>query len=317
MPPELLALVILIPLVSMVAPNSTPKAPRPVTVPFELKSNLIVLNTRVNGRERRLVLDTGASQTMLDTKAAAELHVDPSERRVARGAGGDIEVALAPLKSVDVGDARVENLTCIVSDVSGIAEKLGGGIDGVLGFDFLSRFTVTIDYAARKLTLQPYAAAPAAAPRIDGHTFTHPASGLTVTRPTADWDFVTETRYPQIILSLQRRGDAAVTVEFQVQELHGLTLDQVWPDVRQSLNRQFDDYQEISTAQRKLDSHAARQIDFTGSQNGKRSRERLVAMMQDGRLWTVTCTATPETFPATAKDFDEILNHCRLEAPSH
>ncbi len=288
-----------------------------VTVPFDLKANLIVLDVRINGTPRRLVLDTGASQTMLDAAAANDLRIESAERRTARGAGGDIEVSLAPLKSVTVGEARVENLTCIVSDVSGIAEKLGGKIDGVLGYDFLSKFTVTIDYAARRLTLVAYDRSPAAEPRIDGHAFIHPAAGLTVTRPGAAWNFVTKTRLPQIVLILQNRDDTAASIEFQVQEIHGLTLDQLWPDVQDSLRLQFGNYRELSCAARKLDGHSARQLDFTGVQNDQNVRIRLVAFMHDGRLWTITCTAAPTAFAVLEKDFDETLDNCRLAAPPY
>jgi len=286
-----------------------------VTVSFDLKSNLIVLAARINGSPRRLVLDTGASQTMLDSNAARDLQIDAVERRTARGAGGDIDVSLAPLNSVAIDDARVENLTCIVSDVSGISEKLGGNIDGVLGYDFLSKFTVTIDYAARRLTLLPYDRF-TAAPRIEGDTFIHPASGLTVTSPGAAWNFVTKTRLPQIVLIFQHRDDAAASIEFQVQEIHGLTLEQIWPAVREALRLEFSNYRELASTARKLDSHNARQLDFTGEQKGQAARIRLIALMQDGCLWTITCTAAPTAFAALAKDFDQTLDKCRLAAPS-
>lgn len=286
-----------------------------VTVPFDLKANLIVLDARLNGTSRRLVLDTGASQTMLDAVAARELGIDAAERRTARGAGGDIEVSLAPLKSVTVGDARVDNLTCIVSDVSGIAEKLGGNISGVLGYDFLSRFRITIDYVARRLTLDPYDRSPATAPRIEGQNFIHPAVGLTVTSPGAAWSFVTETRLPQIVLSLQNRADDASSIEFQVQEIHGLTLDQLWPNVQESLRLQFINYRELSSTARTLDGRNARQLDFTGAQKNQNARIRLIALILDGRLWTITCTATPAAFDALIPDIEKTLNSCRIAAP--
>ena len=315
MSPTLYAIVIALPVVAMFAQQSAAFRGPPVTVTFELKTNLIVLDARINNSSRRLILDTGASQTMLDTASIRDLHIDASDRRTARGAGGDIEVSLAPLKSVTVGDARVENLTCIVSDVSALAEKLGGNIDGVLGYDFLSKFRLTIDYAARKLTLEPYAAAPAAAPRIEGHTFTHSASGLTVTRPNADWEFVTETKYPQIIVILQRRNDSATTAEFQVQELHGLTLEQLWPDLRESLKKQYEDYSELSTTPRKLGNVEARQLDFTGRERNKPVRVRLLAFIDNGRLWTVTCTAAPGAFPAVDADFQKTLGNFAVSEP--
>src|SRR5215470_10175638 len=177
-----------IPLVARIVPALAAPQPASVTVPFDLAANLSVLDVRINGEAKRFVLDTGASQTLIADAAARTLRLESVEQRSARGAGGDIEVSLAAVKSVDVGGAAVRNLTCVISDISGIGERLGGRLDGVLGFDFLSRFRLTIDYAARRLTLDRYAETASAAGRVEGDRFTHPASGLSVTRPDAEWE---------------------------------------------------------------------------------------------------------------------------------
>jgi len=121
-------------------------------VPFELKANLIVVDARVNDQPAHLIFDTGASQTVIDQRMAERAGIESSERLRARGAGGDIDVSLGTARSISVGLAAAADLKCIVSDLAGISEKLGGGIDGVLGFDFNARYRITIDYALRELT---------------------------------------------------------------------------------------------------------------------------------------------------------------------
>lgn len=64
--------------------------------------------------------------------------------------GLTIEVPTVTL-SVQVGDASVENLEVGVFDVAPQAPDL----DGFLGADFLQRFKVTFERAARLMTLEP------------------------------------------------------------------------------------------------------------------------------------------------------------------
>ncbi len=63
---------------------------------------------------------------------------------------------MATVKSLAVGDATVSDLHVAGIDLDGINEKIGARVAGILGYDFLSRFRVTIDYRAKRLTLVPY-----------------------------------------------------------------------------------------------------------------------------------------------------------------
>ena len=60
------------------------------------------------------------------------------------------------VSSLAVGDVTVPDLTVAAIDLSGINEKIGTEVAGILGYDFLSRFRVTIDYREKTLTLMPY-----------------------------------------------------------------------------------------------------------------------------------------------------------------
>src|SRR5262245_4652341 len=150
------------------APLLAAERSAPVTVGFELKANLIVVDTKIDGVSKRFVLDTGASATVIARELAKELALKSIEKHSARGAGGDVEVSLVAVKSLDVGGAVVHDVTCAASDISGIEERLGGHIDGVLGFNFLSRFKLTIDYKAKKLILDRYPEKASAPDRVDG-----------------------------------------------------------------------------------------------------------------------------------------------------
>ena len=129
------------------------------TIDFRLQSNLIVIDVVLDGETKPFILDTGASNTVIDKRAADQSAVEGVEQVVGCGgvgAGGDVEAVMATVKSLAVGDATVSDLRVAGIDLDGINEKIGARVAGILGYDFLSRFRVTIDYRAKRLTLDPY-----------------------------------------------------------------------------------------------------------------------------------------------------------------
>jgi len=137
-------------------------APKATVVPFELlPSGHMAVMVKVNGEgPYRLIFDTGAPITLLDNKvakAAGLLKDTPEPFFSIFGSKGEVKV-----KELQVGDQKVADMTAIVMDhptVEAISKafekKLGGPIDGIVGFPFFSRFTMTLDYQAKTITLLP------------------------------------------------------------------------------------------------------------------------------------------------------------------
>src|SRR5207245_508966 len=68
------------------------------------------------------------------------------------GAGG-----MAKIKTLEVGDAKVEDLQATIMDhpyIDAMSQAFGP-VYGIIGFPFFARFKMTIDYQAQKLTLVP------------------------------------------------------------------------------------------------------------------------------------------------------------------
>lgn len=113
----------------------------------------ILVDVRVNGRtSARLLLDTGADRTLINpstlSAAGAELKRAMARGEI-RGVTGTDEVLVVLVDSIEVGDARVERLPVMAYEM-GSREA-----DGLLGRDFLDRFTVTIDSARGVVILAP------------------------------------------------------------------------------------------------------------------------------------------------------------------
>jgi membrane-associated protease RseP (regulator of RpoE activity) len=131
-------------------------------VPFELlPSGHMAVMVKVNGEgPYRLIFDTGAPITLLDNKvakAAGLLKDTPEPLFSIFGSRGEVKV-----KELQVGGQKVPDMTAIVMDhptVEAISKafekKLGGPIDGIVGFPFFSRFRMTLDYQAKTMTLLP------------------------------------------------------------------------------------------------------------------------------------------------------------------
>lgn len=136
--------------------NPTTDTPSGATVPFRPASScgpLLLIDVMVNQHGPfKFVLDTGASATGLSRPLAERLKLGGGERRTALGCGGNVDAETVRLQELNVGPLRVENLPVFVADLSAIAGKVGAEIDGILGYDFLHRWRVLIDYPQRTVS---------------------------------------------------------------------------------------------------------------------------------------------------------------------
>jgi hypothetical protein len=133
-------------------PGPRPPAPGPglaegvlARIPF-VPGAPILVTVRINGgRSLRLLLDTGASRTTISPRALSALGIEVGRGAPVRlrGVTGSAEAVTAMLESLEVGEARVGPLEVVAHD----ANLLQG--DGLLGRDFLDRFQLSIDTAAR------------------------------------------------------------------------------------------------------------------------------------------------------------------------
>ncbi len=137
--------------------GEAPAPGKPIAVPFELlKSNHMAVKVKVNGKgPYRLIFDTGAPITLINNKLAKEAGVLDKMPKPAFTVFGSMGEAKA--KTFEVGDVKATNVPVIVMDhptVKLIAQKLGP-IDGLVGFPFFARYSMTVDYQAKTLTFVP------------------------------------------------------------------------------------------------------------------------------------------------------------------
>jgi hypothetical protein len=133
-------------------------AKKPVVVPFELlKTQHMTIQVKINGKgPYRLIFDTGAPVTLINNKVAKEAGVFPKDFRppffAFFGSMGQFKI-----KSLGVGDLKLENVDTMVMDhptVAAISNALGP-IEGIVGFNFFAKYSMTLDYQAKTMTFVP------------------------------------------------------------------------------------------------------------------------------------------------------------------
>ncbi len=116
---------------------------------------LLLVPVRVNDRGPfQFVLDTGAGTTLITPALAESLGVKSTGTKQGQTAGGAVDVSLAIVESLGVGDLRRSNLQVAIFDLSRISRTIRAPLDGDLGYNFLKDFRLTIDFQKGGLRLE-------------------------------------------------------------------------------------------------------------------------------------------------------------------
>ena len=140
----------------MVQPDLHPAPPDPfITVPVRRIGQLYVVGVELNGsRTAQLILDTGASHTILSQELVRDLALLPSDYRpglvVLKTAGGSVDAQVVRIDSMKIAAAEVKNSAAAVHTVPDFPP----GVDGLLGLSFLHQFEVTLDSGKGELRLK-------------------------------------------------------------------------------------------------------------------------------------------------------------------
>ena len=137
-------------------PVSIPLGATPVGTP--------TLRVRINGKEFEFWLDTGSSLSVLSSDVAAEagLSIIGQETMNVGTFAGIAPVRPAALKRLEIGPIVIANTAVIVMDADLMRVRadangvpLGGmRVDGIIGWDIIRQFDVSLDYDRRTITFR-------------------------------------------------------------------------------------------------------------------------------------------------------------------
>ncbi|HWT01840.1 MAG TPA: retropepsin-like aspartic protease [Pyrinomonadaceae bacterium] len=115
---------------------------------------LILIGASVNGGPAHdFILDTGASGTVVSKELAQLLGIESAPVPQLTGAGGMAEVTAGVVSSLAVAEARAEDLAVVLVDfLPALSRAVMTRLDGIIGYNFLKQFRVTIDYPNETLS---------------------------------------------------------------------------------------------------------------------------------------------------------------------
>jgi len=122
-----------------------------VTVPFLFMENLIHLPVTIHSHTGYWVLDSGASMSVIDEDYARQQNLQLEGSIKGYGFGELFDLGFTTVPGFRVGDIEFDSQKWYVA--KGLHEKsYEPEIFGILGYDFLSRFVVEIDYDKQLVT---------------------------------------------------------------------------------------------------------------------------------------------------------------------
>jgi len=125
------------------------------TFAFELRQGMIFVPVRLNGSgPLSFVLDSGSTRMLVDRTRAKELGLKASGTGSLQGAGA----GRIPIEFVEYVRVALPGLDSIgykfsTADLQPLKTSLGIKVDGILGYEFLRRFAVTVDYESKNITI--------------------------------------------------------------------------------------------------------------------------------------------------------------------
>jgi predicted aspartyl protease len=128
---------------------------RESTFGFDWRNGMIFVPVRLNGsRPLSFVLDTGSTRTIVDRALATSLGLKTSGSGSLQGAGaGRIPIEFIHNVSITLPGVESTGYELSTADLQPLEASLGVKVDGILGYEFFSRFVVTVDYEAKTAIL--------------------------------------------------------------------------------------------------------------------------------------------------------------------
>ena len=134
---------------------SQPPAQLITSIPFRVYSGgVVMLRAKLDNYPDSLnfILDTGSGGISLDSTTVEQLRI-PTEAsdRTIRGIAGLKKVRFANNHTLYLPGLQVDSLNFHINDYELLASVYGERIDGIIGYSFLSRYIVKVDYDTTRL----------------------------------------------------------------------------------------------------------------------------------------------------------------------
>jgi predicted aspartyl protease len=135
-------------------PGTAWHIPKTVTIPFDYSAKEIVIKGRINSTdELDFLLDTGASETIIDRGIAAQQLLSRGSAYQIAGVAGYVNTQSSIVKRLEIGNLILNDVQARILDLSGQSRTLGKRIAGIIGTNVISKFVMCVDYSKPALII--------------------------------------------------------------------------------------------------------------------------------------------------------------------
>jgi predicted aspartyl protease len=135
-------------------PGGSFKLSKTIVIPFDYAQKEILVKGRLNnGEELDFLFDTGASDTIIDRRVAADSFLLKEGTAEMGVLAGRVTTATSTIGRLELGNLIVNDIEARILDLSSQSRHLGRRLGGIIGTNVISRFVVTIDYGKATLTV--------------------------------------------------------------------------------------------------------------------------------------------------------------------
>jgi len=125
--------------------------------PFRFEINHILIDGKINGKPARVMIDTGASTSLLHAPFATQvgLTVGPMDEKI-YGVAGEAPAGWTPVPTLQLGEAVFKDRRILATDL--LKDTPPGSKttwDAILGAEFMNKLDAVISYPDRRIFLRP------------------------------------------------------------------------------------------------------------------------------------------------------------------
>lgn len=121
-------------------------------IPFNFENDHIMVECSVNGRSPVwFMLDTGAGWTCINKTRLAEFGLETFGTTSVSGGGNSTDLGFTRVERLQVGGVEMLQQRAGVLEMNGLERLYGMPMGGILGYDFVSRFIVRVDYESKTM----------------------------------------------------------------------------------------------------------------------------------------------------------------------
>jgi hypothetical protein len=128
----------------------------PVAVPFNFQSKHIIFETQLNAQPPIwFLMDTGSNYSIINEARMEQFRLRSYGGLKTEGGANTANGSYVEGVTYRVGQMEVRNQRAAVLSLAGLEKVFGMPLGGILGYDFISRFVIAIDYGKQTITFYP------------------------------------------------------------------------------------------------------------------------------------------------------------------